>query len=56
MTSKEMEKRIKSLEQRIDDLESYNTQREEQELEDSMRCEECGIVPDDYGYCGCDED
>jgi len=49
-------KRIESLEQRIDNLENYNTEREEQEEQDSMRCDECGIVPDEFGYCGCDED
>ena len=41
---------------RLKILEGIEAERKKREEYEEQCCDECGIIPDDHGYCACDED
>ena len=49
-------RRLHEAEERLKILEGIEAERKKREEYEEQACDECGIIPDDHGYCMCDED
>ena len=49
-------RRLHEAEERLKILEGVEAERKKREEYAEQCCDQCGIIPDDHGYCGCDED
>ncbi len=49
-------RRLHEAEERLKILEGIEAERKKREEYEEQCCDECGIIPDDHGYCACDED
>mgnify|MGYP001194954995 FL=1 len=48
-------RRLHEAEERLKILEGIEAERKKREEYAEQCCDECGIIPDDHGYCGCNE-
>ena len=56
LSTKELIIMLHEMNERLKILEGIEAERKKREEYAEQCCDQCGIIPDDHGYCMCDED